>query len=91
MLVPGVDKGLGLRWLAEELELPLSQVAGIGDSPGDLAWLSLCGRSSAPANAEDRVRVRVDEVSEFEDLAAVVELYQRVVESNRRLKRTLPK
>ena len=83
VLVPGVDKGLGLRWLAEEVEVPLEQVAGIGDSPGDLAWLSLCGHSAAPANAVQQVKERVDEVSRLEDVAAVVELYERVVERNR--------
>ncbi|MEX2536434.1 MAG: HAD family hydrolase [Trueperaceae bacterium] len=83
VLVPGVDKGLGLRWLAEELGVPLAQVAGIGDSVGDLAWLSQCGLSCAPSNAEERVRESVDGVSAYEDVAAVIELYERVIESNR--------
>jgi hydroxymethylpyrimidine pyrophosphatase-like HAD family hydrolase len=83
VLVPGVDKGLGLRWLAEELQVPLGQVAGIGDSVGDLAWLSLCGLSWAPANAERPVRSQVEVVSPHRDIAAVLELYEAVIESNR--------
>ncbi|HEX7005467.1 MAG TPA: HAD hydrolase family protein [Trueperaceae bacterium] len=84
VLVRGVDKGLGLRWLADELALPLSQIAGIGDSLGDLAWLELCGFSCAPANAVEAVQLRVDSVSEFEDVRAVEELYRAVIERNRR-------
>lgn len=83
VLVPSVDKGLGLRWLAEELEIPLSQIAGIGDSPGDLAWLSLCGLSAAPANAVEQVRGAVDRVFASEDIGAVLELYDSLIEGNR--------
>lgn len=83
VLVPGVDKGLGLRWLAEELGVPLDGMAGIGDSAGDLAWLTLCGLSCAPANAVPEVAGSVDRVSVYEDIAAVIELYEELIEANR--------
>lgn len=83
VLVPGVDKGMGLRWLAEEVGVELGQVAGIGDSLGDLAWLSLCGLSWAPANAQEAVRERVKKVSQHRDVAAVLDLYSFAIEANR--------
>lgn len=82
VLVPGVDKGLGLSWLADEAGVAPAEIAGIGDSIGDLAWLELCGLAVAPANADERLRARVDSVSEHDDIEAVLELYLGVVEVN---------
>jgi hypothetical protein len=56
----GLDKGDGVRWLAEETGIPLERMAGMGDSPNDLAFLRLLGLSAAPANAAPEVRAAVD-------------------------------
>lgn len=85
VLVPGVDKGLGLRWLADETGVALSEMAGIGDSQGDLAWLGLCAVAGAPANADPQVKEAVSIVSLEEDIAAVLELYRSVIAANRML------
>src|SRR5690606_30133102 len=53
VLVPGVSKATGFAWLCDELGLTPAQVAGVGDSVGDAAWLRACGVSFAPANAVD--------------------------------------
>jgi len=73
----GIDKGAGVRWLAEELGLPLAHMGGIGDSPGDLAFLRLVGRSAAPANAAADVKAAVGYVSPYEDGDGVVEIVRR--------------
>lgn len=58
-----VDKGTGVRWLSETLDIPLTAMAGAGDSTGDIDFLSIIGQSAAPANATDNVKAIVDYVS----------------------------
>lgn len=65
-LVPrGLNKGQGVRWLAEVTSIPLAQMAGIGDSDSDLTFLQLVSTSAAPANATPTVREAVDYVSPY--------------------------
>ena len=85
VLVPGVTKQTGFAWLCNEMRVPPGQVAGIGDSVGDVAWLADCGVSFAPANAVDAVKTAATHVSERQDVGAVVEAYERLIETNRRV------
>lgn len=78
----GVDKGAGVRWLSRETGIPLDQMGGIGDSVSDLTFLSIVGRSAAPANAADEVKRAVDYVSPYEDGDGVVDILRRSVEQN---------
>ncbi|MFB0546070.1 MAG: HAD family hydrolase [Anaerolineae bacterium] len=73
----GVDKGAGVRWLAQETGIPLAQMGGIGDSAGDLKFLSIVGRSAAPANATDEVKAAVGYVSPCMDGEGVVDILRR--------------
>jgi hydroxymethylpyrimidine pyrophosphatase-like HAD family hydrolase len=59
----GVDKGAAARRLADLLEMPLSSIAGVGDSEPDLSYLCLVGFSAAPSNATPAVREAVDYVA----------------------------
>lgn len=83
VLVPGVDKGTGLVWLARELGVSPEEVAGIGDSVGDICWLERCGVSCAPANADPAVKRVVSVVSERQDIDAALSFYQNLIESNK--------
>lgn len=85
VLIPGVDKGTGFAWLLDELGVPAQAVAGIGDSLGDLAWLTACGMSVAPSNAVPEVRAAVDSVLPGQDVAAALAAYVALVEANRTL------
>lgn len=85
VLVPGVEKATGFAWLCREMGLAPDEVAGVGDSVGDVAWLELCGVSFAPANAVDEVKGVATAVSSRRDVSAVVEAYEALVEHNRRL------
>jgi len=76
----GVDKAAGVRWLSRETGIPLDRIGGIGDSASDLKFLSILGRSAAPANAADEVKARVDYVSPYEDGDGVVDILRRWVE-----------
>lgn len=73
----GIDKGAGVRWLAQETGIPLSQMGGIGDSIGDLTFLTLVGQSAAPANAAKEVKAKVDYVSEHQNGDGVVDILRR--------------
>ena len=73
----GVDKGAGVRWLSQETDIPLNQIGGVGDSASDLKFLSIIGRSAAPANAADEVKAAVDYVSPYEDGDGVVDILRR--------------
>lgn len=73
----GIDKGVGLRWLADVIGIPIAQMGGVGDSPGDLAFLRLAGASAAPANALPQVKAAVQYVSPFEYARGVVDIVRR--------------
>jgi hydroxymethylpyrimidine pyrophosphatase-like HAD family hydrolase len=70
----GIDKGSGVRWLAEETGIMLSQMGGIGDSTSDLAFMGLVGRAAAPANATAEVKAAVHYVSASENGDGVVDI-----------------
>lgn len=63
VLPRGVDKGVGMAWLAERTGIPLQAMLGVGDSDVDLSFLRRVGHSAAPANANEAVRRIVDYVS----------------------------
>lgn len=67
ILPEGIDKGVGVEWLSHETGIPLAQMAGIGNAPGDLSFLRRVGFSAAPANAVGEVKRAVQYVSPFED------------------------
>ena len=83
VVLKGVDKGAGVRWLSQETGIPLDQIGGIGDSASDLKFLSILGRSAAPANAAAEVKARVDYVSPYEDGDGVVDILRRWVEGEK--------
>lgn len=83
VLVPGIDKALGVAWLAEVLGIKTSEMAGIGDSVGDIGWLERCALSCAPVNADERVKKMVSYVSAKRDIEATLEFYHLIIESNR--------
>jgi hypothetical protein len=79
----GIDKGLGLRRLADLLDLPLTQIAGVGDSDPDLSFLGLVGRSAAPANASPAVRAAVQYVSDAPFGSGLLEILRSLEKFNR--------
>jgi hypothetical protein len=82
---PGVDKGLGARWLAERVGVPQSAMAGAGDSDPDLAFLELIGRPTAPANGSPAVRAAAHFVSTAPFGRGLLEILDWVTEQNRRV------
>jgi HAD superfamily hydrolase (TIGR01484 family) len=58
-----IHKGTGLQWLAETTGIAPAEMAGVGDSGGDIDFLRLLGYAAAPANAIDEVKQVVHYVS----------------------------
>ena len=80
----GIDKGSGARRIAELLELPLTTLAGVGDSDPDLAFLDDCvGFSAAPSNATPTVRQHVMYVANGSFGDGLLEIVALVEQRNR--------
>ncbi|MDO4565738.1 MAG: HAD hydrolase family protein [Oscillospiraceae bacterium] len=60
MVPPNVNKGSGLRKLAEILKTPMSDTVAIGDYYNDIAMLDAAGYSAAVADAPAEVRAFAD-------------------------------
>ena len=56
VMMPGVDKGAALRFLAERLGVDREQVMAFGDNSNDLSMLNYAGAPVAMANGEQSVR-----------------------------------
>jgi hydroxymethylpyrimidine pyrophosphatase-like HAD family hydrolase len=78
----GIDKGAGARWLADELEIPLEQFAGVGDADDDLAFLRLVGYPATPANGSSAVRSMARYVATQPLGQGLLEILDRVAEQN---------
>jgi hypothetical protein len=80
---PGIDKGAGARWLAEEVGVPLECVAGVGDADDDLTFLRVVGYATAPANAVPSVRSLARHVSTRPFGDGLLEILEHLVGVNR--------
>lgn len=74
----GIDKGVGAAWLAEQIDVPFSRFAGVGDSDPDLVFLRHMAWSAAPANATPAVRAAVDFVAPHEHGEGLLEIVERL-------------
>lgn len=77
----GIDKGYGIKKLAEMLGIPMDQVIGVGDSANDLAMIKAAGLGVGVANVTDDVRPYCDIVLESTgDDGAFEELVEKYLE-----------
>ena len=83
---PGIDKAAGVRWLLDTLEevlsVKLANVAGVGDSVGDLPFLRIVGFSAAPSNASEHVKSLVDYGSSWADGRGVADIIKHCITIN---------
>jgi len=75
----GVDKGAGLAWLSDLINVPEVRMLGIGDTAGDLPFLTRAGVSAAPANASEAVRSAVTYISPHSYAEGVVDIVRTCV------------
>lgn len=70
----GINKGTGLQWLAEVTGVKPEDMAGVGDTGGDIDFLRLVCQAAAPANATDKVKAAVQYVSGHNDAAGLQDI-----------------
>ena len=85
VLVRGLDKAEGARWLARETGIPLHAMAGVGDATGDIAFMQLVGWSAAPANAQAAVKQMAHYTSPYEDGWGLLDILTKIPLSQERL------
>jgi phosphoglycolate phosphatase (TIGR01487 family) len=61
---PAIDKGTGLRTVADVLGCDPGDFLAIGDSENDVPTFAVAGRSIAVANADERARAAADTVTD---------------------------
>jgi hydroxymethylpyrimidine pyrophosphatase-like HAD family hydrolase len=74
IILRGVDKAEGVRWLARETGISLGDMAGVGDSPSDMKFMQLLGWIAAPANAHESVKQIAYYTSPYEDGLGLVDI-----------------
>ena len=85
VMVRGLDKAEGVRWLAHETGIPLHAMAGVGDATGDMQFMQLVGWSAAPANAQAAVKQMAHYTSPYEDGQGLVDILTKIPLSQERL------
>lgn len=73
----GVTKGAAIRDLARELGLCREELAGIGDTMGDISIREAVGFFACPANAVPGIREKADYVSPWPDIRGVLDILDR--------------
>jgi hydroxymethylpyrimidine pyrophosphatase-like HAD family hydrolase len=79
VLVRGLDKAEGVRWLSRETGISLAGMAGVGDAPGDIPFMQLLAWAAAPANAHATVKQMAHYTSAYEDGQGLVDIVTRVL------------
>lgn len=83
IILKKANKGEGIRFLCEKLNIGLEEVAYIGDSSGDIPGLQIVGRSFAPGNAKHFVKDVVDNVTQKTATEGVLEAYELLIQHNK--------
>jgi HAD superfamily hydrolase (TIGR01484 family) len=78
VVVRGIDKAEGVRWLAGQTGISLGAMAAVGDSPSDVPFMRLAAWSGAPANAHAAVRQIAHYTSPYEDGPGLVDILARL-------------
>ncbi len=84
MTARGVTKAAGLLFLADYLDIPAAQTAGIGDSDNDLPMLRAVGLPIAMGNASEAVRNICRQVTDDNDHNGAGRAVRRIPESFRK-------
>lgn len=80
----GIDKGKGLRVLADHINIPISQVIAVGDSGNDRTMLAAAGFPIAVANASEEIKMMAQAVTGDNDhngVGEAIRAYMKEAES----------
>jgi hydroxymethylpyrimidine pyrophosphatase-like HAD family hydrolase len=78
VIMCGVDKAEGVRWLSRETGISLGEMAGVGDSQSDVKFMQLLRWSGAPANAHASVKQLAHYTSPYDDGPGLVDILARL-------------
>lgn len=79
ILPPNVNKATGLAAALEKLQIPASEVVGVGDAENDHAFLAHCGLGVAVANALPSLKEKAHLVTEGRAGEGVAELIEKML------------
>lgn len=74
----GVDKGRGVRLLADHLGVSTQDFIGFGDARSDLPMLQACGTAVAMGQAPDEVKAAADVVTDHVDEDGLAHAFERL-------------
>lgn len=77
VLPAGASKGKAVRFVAQEMGIPMDKVLAIGDGENDLEMLKLAGWGVAVANADERLKAVAKVVVGSNDDSGVAEAIER--------------
>jgi len=76
-----VDKGTGLRCIAERMQIDLREFAAIGDSPSDIPMFNLVGFRAAVGNAHPELMAASDYVSKAKFGEGFAEIVEHMIDT----------
>lgn len=77
----GIDKGSGIRHLAEHLGIGLDDIAAFGDTYNDIPMLDIVGHSYVMANAAEHMHVHGKFLAPSNNEAGVLTVIDRIIEA----------
>lgn len=77
----GIDKGSGIRHLAENLGIDLADVAALGDTYNDIPMLDIVGHSYVMGNAAEHMHAHGKFLAPTNNEAGVLTVIDRIVEA----------
>lgn len=85
LMMPGVDKGLAVRYFARREGIPLENVMAFGDQTNDLPMLEAVGWPVAMENAEDCVKAKARIIAPHHDEGGVGQIIEKYVLGEERI------
>jgi hydroxymethylpyrimidine pyrophosphatase-like HAD family hydrolase len=82
VLPVGIHKGVGVRWLLDELSIPANHCIGIGDSPADVEIFRVTGLGATPRNGHDDVKAAAQYVAPRDAHWGVVDIVEWCIARN---------
>ena len=78
-MMPGVDKGLAVRYFAEREGIPLENVMAFGDNTNDLPMLEIVGWPVVMENGEEQVKAKARIIAPHHDKGGVGQIIEEYV------------
>ncbi|MDG6882497.1 phosphoglycolate phosphatase [Phocoenobacter uteri] len=71
-----INKEKGLLWLSEKCNINLNTAIAVGDSMGDIGFMSLCENKACPNNASEQVKDIADFIATSNSTKGLIEIYK---------------